>query len=198
MPSIPESQKAVLSLGNGVLAFDRAVPVPKPEDDSVLVKTAWVALNPVDYKMSDFAKKESLWGNDFSGTVAAIPECSTNATLKVGDRVCGAAFGGNPANPSNGAFSEYVSAARDLLIKIPPYMPMEEAATMGVGIFTAGLALYRSLGLPKPNSPAIQPFHVLVYGGSTATGSMAIQLLRMCVPAPPDPPCPSHELMDNI
>ena len=181
MLQIPEEQKAVVSDGTGSITFERAVPIPKLQDDSVLVKTAWVALNPVDYKMSEFATTKTLWGNDFSGTIVSIPSNSTNSNLRIGDRVCGAVFGGNPAETTNGAFSEYVSAPADLLIRLPPLMPMEEAATLGVGVFTAGLALYRSLALPTPDCPATQPFPVLVYGGSTATGTMAIQFLRLYV-----------------
>lgn len=59
-------------------------------------------------------------------------------------------------------------------MKIPENVSDEEASTLGVGISTVGQGLYQSLGLPLPGeSKAGYP--LLVYGGSTATGSLAIQ-----------------------
>lgn len=53
-------------------------------------------------------------------------------------------------------------------------MSDEDAATLGVGVVTCGQALYQSLGLPLPGD---KPYggYILIYGGSTATGTLAIQ-----------------------
>ena len=53
-------------------------------------------------------------------------------------------------------------------------MSDEEASTLGVGVVTCGQALYQSLGLPLPGSGKYGGY-LLVYGGSTATGTYAIQ-----------------------
>lgn len=58
-------------------------------------------------------------------------------------------------------------------------MSDEEAATLGVGVTTVGQALYQSLGLPLPDSGVKADYPVLIYGGSTATGSLAIQYARL-------------------
>jgi aspyridone synthetase trans-acting enoyl reductase len=188
MATIPSSQRAVISVGPGELALKEGLPIPNVEDDMVLVKTKCVALNPADYKMSDFSSSTSgaIYGNDFSGIITSAPGSSVRNYLNIGDRVCGMAFGANHKCPNNGAFAEYVAATGDLLVKIPQEMSFEDAATIGVGITTAGLALYQSLGLPMPDKPSSKPFHVLVYGGSTATGTIAIQLLKLCVLARSD------------
>ena len=65
------------------------------------------------------------------------------------------------------------------LAKIPDGMSFEDAATLGVGITTVGQSLYMTLNLPLPTEPAKTPFPILIYGGSTATGILAIQYAKM-------------------
>lgn len=55
-------------------------------------------------------------------------------------------------------------------------MSSEDAATLGAGIITVGQTLYQSLGLPLPGD-GFEKYNgfLLIYGGSTATGTLAIQ-----------------------
>ncbi len=48
-----------------------------------------------------------------------------------------------------------------------------------MGVTTVGMALYQVLELPLPPSRASTNFPVLIYGGSTATGSLAIQFAKL-------------------
>ena len=66
-----------------------------------------------------------------------------------------------------------------LLAKIPDSMSFEDTATLGVGVTTVGQALYMTLGLPLPTEPATTPILILIYGGSTATGTLAIQYAKL-------------------
>ena len=65
------------------------------------------------------------------------------------------------------------------IAKIPDSISFEEAATLPTGLTTVGQALYMSMKLPLPTEPAKTPFPVLIYGGSTATGSLAVQYAKL-------------------
>jgi NADPH:quinone reductase-like Zn-dependent oxidoreductase len=67
----------------------------------------------------------------------------------------------------------------NVALHIPPSLSFEKAASLGAGLTTIGLCLYKSLQLPLPTSPAKEPYPVFVYGGSTATGIIAIQFLKL-------------------
>ncbi|KAI9812834.1 MAG: hypothetical protein M1826_002755 [Phylliscum demangeonii] len=168
------TRTAVVMKGPGKVEVVTDVPFPKLRDDYILVKTVAVALNPGDWKQIDHLPSDgAIVGGDYAGTVEHVGSKVTKPFTK-GDRVCGFVHGCNASNHQDGAFSDYVVAKGDVQIKIPANLSFEEAATLGAGILTTGQALYQSLGLPLPSQPAPKPFAVLIYGGSTATGSLAI------------------------
>lgn len=98
--------------------------------------------------------------------------------LAVGDRIAGAALGMSKHQPDRGAFAMYVVTEGDVFLRLPQTMTIEEGASLPAGLCTMGLAL-RTLGLPSPENPASTPLKVLVYGGSTASGTLVMQLLRL-------------------
>jgi len=133
---------------------------------------------------TNFPSPGATVGCDFVGTIVRIDTDTDVAKLpsqlKVGDLVCGAVHGSNPADHQSGAFAEYVRAPADLLLKVPKTMAVENAATLGVALGTAWMALWESLRIPAtPERPAETPFDVFVYGGSTTCGTMAIQMLKL-------------------
>ena len=75
----------------------------------------------------------------------------------------------------DGAFAEFAMVKDGHLAKIPDGMSWEEVASMGAGVTTIGQALYHELKLPWPTEPTKEPFFILINGGSTATGTLAIQ-----------------------
>lgn len=177
------TQQAIIQakepIGSLILSAD--CPLPELLPGQVLVKTAAVALNPCDWKMpTNFPCPGAVDGSDFSGTVVARgPNLARD--INVGDRVAGAVHASNPLNPTSGAFAEYIAAYADQLWKMPDSMGWEQAAAIGWCVVgTVGLAMFRALKLPgSPELPVQKPMFVLVYGGSTASGTMAIQLLRL-------------------
>lgn len=177
---VPTRQTAIVATHNGSLTVSGDVSVPRLDPEMILVQNAAVSINPVDTKLEGpYSTPGAIAGCDFAGTVLAVGSRVTH-NVQVGDRVCGAIMGMNPLEPAIGAFASYVGAPGDLVLTLPRNMTFAAAAALPTVCATAGLALYRSLGLPAtPRNPAQKPFPVLVYGGSTATGTTAIQLLKL-------------------
>lgn len=157
----------------------QSVPVPRLRDDYVLVKVEAIALNPTDWKHIDYlAAPGATVGCDFAGIVEEVGK-SVSKSWKKGDRIAGFTHGGNEVEKEDGCFAEYCMAKGDLQLKIPDSLTTAEASTLGVGVSTVGQGLYQSLGLPLPSSPSKDHTPVLIYGGSTATGSLAIQYAKL-------------------
>ncbi|KAL9046836.1 MAG: hypothetical protein Q9214_000434 [Letrouitia sp. 1 TL-2023] len=172
------AQKAILTLENGGAVVDSNAPIPKLRDTHVIVNTKAVALNPTDWMHIDWMPdKGALAGCDYAGVVEEVGGAVTK--FKVGDRVAGASHGGNKLNHEDGAFAEHVCGKASVAFKIPEQLSFEEASTMPVGVITAAQALYQTLGLPYPTEPTKERLHVLIYGGSSATGTLAIQLAKL-------------------
>lgn len=179
-PSWPERQTAIVANATGDLIVSHDVLLPELEPDMLLVKMVAVAVNPCDMKMTGpMASEGAISGGDGAGIVLAIGSEVPEGRFAVGDRVCVAVQSMNPLLPRVGAFAQYVGATADFTLKIPEGMTFEEAATIGISTATIGYALFKSLDIPgHPDKPAAKPAYVLVYGGSTATGTIAIQLIR--------------------
>ncbi|KAA8576457.1 hypothetical protein EYC84_006576 [Monilinia fructicola] len=153
--------------------------IPKLRDDYILVKTKAVALNPTDWKHIEWLTSNGARiGCDYAGVVEEVGSAVTK-DLKKGDRVCGFCHGGNEVNHDDGSFGNYITVKGDAQIKIPDNLSFEQASTLGVGITTVGQGLYQSLQLPLPTNPSPTKFPVLIYGGSTATGALAIQFAKL-------------------
>jgi NADPH:quinone reductase-like Zn-dependent oxidoreductase len=68
----------------------------------------------------------------------------------------------------------------DLQMHIPSSFTFEKAATIPLGASTVGQGLYqKALKLALPTEPIKDKEFVLIYGGSTATGSLAVQYAKL-------------------
>lgn len=189
--ALVQSQEA--SPGSLPLTTSHTVPRPiLPSAYHVLVRVLAVALNPNDYKMVvHFPMIGNAVGCDFCGIVEAVGTGviqhdlhPSQITHPIGTRVCGATFPYKPDGDShNGSFSEYVAADSRLLLKVPQdWSDLQGAALGGVGWSTVCLALTPPDALALqgfPSKPIDKSMPVLVYGGSTATGTLACQLLSL-------------------
>lgn len=170
-----------------------------PSPHHVLVRVLAVALNPNDHKMlTHFPLPSHGAGCDFCGMVVRGDAADGSTGDQAGDgiegsayppgtRVCGTMFPYSPVakenlHDSKGAFAEFVVVDARLLIKVPHGLTdLQGAALGGVGWSTVALSISANdaLGLHGlPSAPDEKNIPVLVYGGGTATGTMAAQLLR--------------------
>ncbi|KAK0115321.1 hypothetical protein ONS96_013780 [Cadophora gregata f. sp. sojae] len=178
------SNKGLLKIAQGKSRL-ADIPIPDVPDDSILVKTVAVAINPTDWQTLDEAPTpaftHSLLGVDAAGIVVEVGK-SVIKNIKKGDRVAGFSHGANDRNPVTGTFANYILMKGDLTLRIPPNMSFEDAATTPCGLVTVGLGFYRHLELPfltyPVESKTAGPF-ILIYGGSSATGSLAIQFAKL-------------------
>ncbi|KAF4783610.1 TOXD protein [Colletotrichum scovillei] len=170
------SNHAIVIQGAGKASVVEAS-IPKLRDDYLIVKVKAVALNPTDILHIDlFAVTGARVGCDYAGIVEEVGS-KVAKPFKKGDRIAGVAHGSNAVHHEDGTFAEYITVKGDLQLRIPDNVTFEEAATLGVGVTTVGQGLYQSLGLPYIDQPSTEKLPVLIYGGSTATGALAIQKL---------------------
>ena len=157
--------------GPGVVHVEE-VDRPALTDERVLVRVRASSLNKADWhelrgwprflrpvtRNGVLRPKTLLFGTDFAGVVEAVGKDVTD--LASGDEV----FGGR-----SGAFAEYVSAVS--VVRKPPNVSFEEAATMGV----AGLTALQGL---RDHGNLQEGERVLINGASGGVGTLAVQIAK--------------------
>ncbi|MCJ1323142.1 hypothetical protein MMC15_008495 [Xylographa vitiligo] len=135
--------------------------------------------------ITNFYMDGNTVGCDFCGITESAGPAST---IPVGVRVIGADFPYRPNNPYNGAFAQYAVCDSRQTLKAPEEWSDIQAAALGaIGWGTACMAISdpEALNLQgRPSTPVEKPIPVLVYGGATATGCVAIQMLKQSGYAP--------------
>lgn len=186
LPALPPSRQAVVQSAKkpGSLELRTDLPMPAVPPDHVLIKVTAVAVNHCDYKMPARVHcPNTVDGCDFSGAVVRLGDsvARTPGGLRIGDRVAGAQMASQARRPWSGAFTEYIAEKPDNLWRVPEHFSWEQASSIGCAVASSvGMALWWEMKLPgMPEEPTPDPKFVLVYGGSTASGTFAIQLLKM-------------------
>lgn len=159
-------------------------PYPEPKRNEIVVKSAALAINPIDYMIQelgpalfDFIQYPFVGGSDVAGQVVKLGEDVTR--FKVGDRVLGHAVGFMTMEPAGCAFQETCILLEHMASPIPDSLSYERASVIPLGISTAACAMfqkdYLNLQLPsldsKPTGQAL-----LIWAGSSSVGCNAIQL----------------------
>jgi len=188
----PQTQTALIQLpAPKCLEISTFEPIPTlSSPHHILVRVLAVALNPNDYKMLDhFSVPGNGAGCDFCGVIQSMGD-AVGGSIELGTRVCGSVFPYSQPTVDGpdghtGAFAEWLVADSRLILRVPDdWSDLQGAALGGVGWSTVGLAMSHPdamdlTGLPSCPCDKMRP--VLVYGGGTATGTMACQLLKLSV-----------------
>lgn len=169
------------------------VATPAPGPCEVRVRVRAIALNPFDRIVQTLGGLVTPWvafpavlGSDVAGEVVAVGDQCRR--IQVGDRVLGLTLGADRAGnrAAEGAFQEQVILRETCCCRLPAEVTLTQAAVLPLALATAasGLFLRNQLGLdPNPASahvgyPTAPKGSVVVWGGATSVGSVAIQLAR--------------------
>jgi putative PIG3 family NAD(P)H quinone oxidoreductase len=142
----------------------RQVPDPEPKSGEVLISVAATAVNRADLlqRQGNYPPPPGAspyLGMECSGTVAALGEGVAGWT--VGDEVCALLAGGG--------YAEMVAAPASQLMPIPAGISLVDAAALPEATCTVWSMLFGAGRLQPGES-------VLVHGGTSGIGTMAIQL----------------------
>ncbi|KAM0184261.1 hypothetical protein ACHAPC_006202 [Botrytis cinerea] len=124
----------------------RKAPYPSPEPHTVVVKNHTIAINPVDWKLQDYAFIPLVYpfilGSDVAGEFVEVGSGVTNVARVTGNR-----------DPRYSGFQEYTIIPVDTLAPIPSSISFEQAAVLPLAISTAAAGLYQKdqLDLPHPS-----------------------------------------------
>jgi len=166
---LPETMTAIVCDGAGgpEVLVPATVPVPAPRPGQVLIKVAHAGVN-----RPDVMQRKGLYppppgapdtpGLEISGTVAAIGKGTSEGML--GRRVCALVTGGG--------YAEYCLAEAGHCLTVPDAMSLAEAAALPETVFTVWHNVFER-GL------AAEGDWLLVHGGTSGIGTMAIKLARL-------------------
>ncbi|VUC23793.1 unnamed protein product [Clonostachys rosea] len=160
----------------------RDIRPPSPGRKQVLVRSQFVALNPIEVLMAQSGilttEMPAILGSDFCGIVDEVGNSCTK--FQVGDHVFGLCrLGQNPYSP----FQDKFLVDEDLAFKKPERLDAEVAASVGVGVLTSayGIIVGGDVALSKPGQEVTPKDEwIVVLGGSGTVGQYAIQLARLC------------------
>ena len=162
---IPEKMQAVEIAGPGGPEVLRIVerPVPRPGPGEVLVRVAAAGVNRPDVlqRMGLYPPPpgaSDIPGLEIAGTVVDAGEGAEQA---IGGPVCALVTGGG--------YAEYCVAPAGTCLPVPEVMRMTEAAAMPETLFTVWVNLFE-------RGFAADGDTVLVHGGTSGIGTMAIKL----------------------
>lgn len=161
-------QTIVISTSGGPEVLQAAErPIPELQPGHVLVRVAAAGINRIDIlqrrgKYPPHAgAPQDIPGMEVSGTVEAVHE--TCLRYRPGDKVMALLTGDG--------YAEYVAAPEDLCLPIPANIAVRDAAALPEAMFTVWANLFVAACL-RPSET------VLIHGGASGIGSMAIQMLR--------------------
>lgn len=180
-----------------VLKLRHDIPQPQASDlapDEVLIKVSHSALFQPQASfikvLPHFNDKHWIPGFEFSGTIVAGTASSGNLDENLEGQEIFGMIGPKLYRKYNGVLAEYVIAPRAAVVRKPKHMSFEEASGISGGGATA-VGLLEKAGLLQIGfdnmyhdpifRSTVEGGKILVTGGSTGTGLVILQLVKMLV-----------------
>jgi NADPH:quinone reductase-like Zn-dependent oxidoreductase len=150
---------------------------PAPGSEDVMIEVICMALNPVDYKLTELplvnrllVSKPASPGLDFCGRVVSCIDGKSGSSqfpaLKPGELV----FGRLDWPYQHGTLGQFIKAPRSGVVPLPAGVDVSQEA----GIATAALTACQNLAPYVKNGD-----HVFINGGSGGVGIFAIQIAKI-------------------
>ena len=169
MTILPETMRAIDPVEAGgpevLRLVERPVPAPGPGDYLVRVAAAGVNRPDVMQRKGHYPPPPgapSIPGLEIAGTIVAAGAGADPA--QVGQPVC--------ALVSGGGYADYCVAPAGQCLPVPATLPLIEAAAMPETLFTVWTNLFE-------RAYAVEGDTVLVHGGTSGIGTMAIRLGKL-------------------
>jgi NADPH:quinone reductase len=166
---VPDMMQAIDPAGPGgpevLVVVERPVPRPGPGEVLIRVHAAGVNRPDVLQRQGGYPPPPgapSIPGLEVAGEVVAVGEGAEPAL--VGQPVCALVAGGG--------YAEYVAAPAGQCLPVPEALSMAEAAAMPETLFTVWTNLFERAFATEGDT-------VLVHGGTSGIGTMAIGLCRL-------------------
>jgi NADPH:quinone reductase len=148
-----------------LVPVDRPVPVPGPGEVLIRVAAAGVNRPDVLQRKGSYPPPPgapTIMGLEVAGTVVVLGDHVDG--LSLGQPVCALVPGGG--------YADYVVATAGVCLPVPPTLTMVEAAAMPETLFTVWTNLFE-------RAYAVEGDIVLVHGGTSGIGTMAITLGKL-------------------
>ncbi|KAJ4029312.1 hypothetical protein NW761_013920 [Fusarium oxysporum] len=174
-----QTSKSIFLSADGKLLVQPVTEKYMVEGSQCLVRVDYSAINPCDYNFFYMGLSSFITGFEMSGTVE---QTGPDSPFQVGDAVFGISPVVTSMPSSHGTHQDLVVARSELLYKIPAGVSSKEASVICMPAHTAADALFNviGLGLPAAGVTGIEPAGkgILIWGGASSVGNMAIQLAR--------------------
>lgn len=161
----------------------QATNIPQPGEGEVVVRVAASAVSPLERKIQQFAFMPIPYpanlGLSFAGSVESVGP-GVRRLLK-GDMVAVAREVPKLGDRTTGGHQRFARANVDSVAKLRSNANLAQAAAMGGNLVTAVAAFNIRSGLDRPSekpNPDNKSKKVLVYGGSSQLGGLAIQYVK--------------------
>ncbi|KAI8654627.1 PKS-ER domain-containing protein [Fusarium keratoplasticum] len=156
------------------------IETPTPGPGEILVKVRFIAFSPIESKQQKIEVHPltypNILGLSFSGVVESVGPSVEK--FSKGDNVAVARPHGKANDPRFGSFQQYALACAENTSKLPSSEFLESGAKVVLNLATVTAACSHFLGLERPGldkSKSQRGERILVYGGSSSCGGLAIR-----------------------